>query len=88
MTPPPPTRRRTTSGRRQPDAFDVWWPRIIGAIRDLVALAAGVWILLFKDGASPTLQLIGYACLGTALSGRVIAAVGRTVGAPNGNGRR
>jgi hypothetical protein len=59
-TPPPPPPLRE---------FEEWWPVVWGAVRDVLSFVVGVWILLFKNNASISLQVIGLACLGVTASG-------------------
>lgn len=65
----------------------MWWTVIFGATRDLGSFAVGVWILGFRTDASPTLQLIGFACLGVSASGVAIRLLERATGG-NGSGTK
>lgn len=60
---------------------------IFGAVRDVGSFGVGVWILGFRQSASPTLELIGFACLGVTASGVAIRLLERVTGG-NGNGRK
>jgi len=60
----------------------VWWPLLVQAIRDIVCLAVGVWLLLFTRGDS-TRAIIGALLLTLSAAGAakaVLGAFGRSGG--------
>jgi hypothetical protein len=83
----PPSRRHQHDADRA-TAFERWWPLAWGAFRDVGSFAIGAWILLFKDSASTTLQVIGFACLGVTASGVAQRIIERIASGGTGNGNR
>jgi len=66
------------SGRRSPsrspelnsrrDQFQAWWPLLIGAVRDVVCLSIGAYLLLFRAD-NPTLTGVGVLLLTLSAAG-------------------
>ncbi len=67
----PPKRRspsRAPNSLRNPQELAEWWQLVIGAIRDVVCLTIGGFLILFRSD-SPTLTAIGVLLLTLSAAG-------------------
>lgn len=80
------TRPRTPPRRRQPTGYDLWWPRVVGALRDLISIGVGVYLLLFKDHPSVVTQMLAVALLGGTASYAAARSLDKLSGGGSGNG--
>lgn len=71
-----------------PAGFDLWWPRVIGAVRDVASVGIGIWLLVFKHNPSLVTQMIAVALLGGTASYAAARFLDRVAGGGSGNGRK
>jgi hypothetical protein len=74
------------TARWTPESFQAWWGILLSAIRDIAALTVGVWILLFRQDAPVTLEILAFLLLTASTAGAAKSAL-RIFGPPNGEGR-
>lgn len=77
----PRTQVEETRGER---FLRTWWPLLVQAVRDIVCLTVGVWLLLFTDKVDATRAVIGALLLTLSAAGAAKAIVGAVVGKGDG----